>query len=150
MKLFPMLGAASLLALCSQFAEAQTPAEMIVGRWACSANATDSPIGSMVVYAADGTAKSLFVTGSGEGDETVEAILDIKQTWRIEWDTLFERVTQVDPIRLTLGGVDISDAAAPPMREAMMKEETASSSLEIDASNMSMVDATGVWTFCTR
>jgi hypothetical protein len=103
--------AAAALALAAPAASAQTPAELLVGAWHCSAPAGDLVSAGALVYNADGT--STFdqeVTGPVEGQDLAVRIVGTA-TWFIDDDGLLsDTIVSAESPSGTIGGQSLPAA----------------------------------------
>ncbi len=151
MRRLTMLGAAGLLAVFPLAADAQSPSDMILGRWTCAASTPDGLVSSQMDYRPDGTTNSILILTSGAGETVSEAILKLKSTWRIPGDgTLREQVTDVEVIRFTVGGEQLDQSDLAALIEDLKQDEAMSSSLKVTGDSISMIDRDGTRTACMR
>lgn len=151
MRRLKVLAAASLILVCPLAAHAQSPSEMILGQWTCSASTPDGLVSSQMTYRADGTTSSILILTSGSGATITEAVLKMKSTWRIPGDgTLREQVLDVDVIRFTVGDKPVGASDLDGLIEGLKEEEAMSSSLKITGDSISMIDRDGTRTACMR
>jgi hypothetical protein len=151
MKKSVVLGAVAGVLAMSPLATAQTPSQLIVGRWSCSADTPDGLISAQMLYDKDGTTRSTMIIGSDSDDMHIEAILQTVSTWRIPGDgTLRERVTDVDVVSFKVNGEAIDSDQLESLKDDLMQDELMSGSLQISAKSLSMVDDQGTRTSCMR
>lgn len=147
MKTIMMAAAAALM--LAPAAVAQTQSQQILGRWTCLADTPDGVISGQMNYANDGTAHSTLIMAIAGSDGQV--IMDITSTWRAPGDsTLREKVTKVDIVRFTMGGQVIKGDGFKDAIQDMMKDELQSGSLQVSATNLTMIDSENVRTTCIR
>lgn len=145
-----MIGMAAAVAMMlAPAAMAQTQSQQIVGRWTCMANTPDGVISGQMNYGKDGIARSTLIMAIAGSDGQV--IMDITSTWRAPGDdTLREKVTNVDIVRFTMGGQVMGKDSFKDAIQDMMKDELQSGSLEVTATNLTMIDSDDVRTSCIR
>lgn len=139
------------LVLLAPAARAQTPAQLLVGAWQCSA-----PVGEMVssgalVYNADGTSTfDQTVSGPVDGAEMMVRIVG-KATWTIEADgKLTDRILEAEAVEGTIGDQPLSARILAAFEEELLANGVSSSDFTVSQTDLHISDGAGGGSTCKR
>ena len=132
------------------------PADLILGKWTCSATQEGMSVAATTTYDKGGTAGGVAKVSVQAPGSAIELSGDVKSTWAINADgKLEEKVTSMTVTSAKMSG---SDLAAPmiaamvqPMVDEMVVNQTSTSTIAFEGNTMTTTDQDmGVVTTCTR
>ncbi len=141
--------AALALAAPGAFAQ-QTPEQLILGEWHCSAPAGDLVSAGALIYNADGT--STFdqqVTGPIEGMHLVVRIVGTA-TWMIEGDLLTDQIVTAQAVSGTVDGQPLPESILAQFASEVQANGLSVSEFTVDASRLQVSDGQGGGSDCVR
>ncbi|HVY87437.1 MAG TPA: hypothetical protein VG942_01120 [Hyphomonadaceae bacterium] len=144
-------GCASSPSAPAKPAKPLTPAEMLVGHWTCTTDASGMAMKIDMNYGASGTGTFQMSVSGGQGPVTIEAAGSGEQTWALsENDTkLTSTITSVKITSAKLNGSDIDPSMAQTMLEPQLKGQSSTASVSITPAKMVQTTPEATST-CTR
>jgi hypothetical protein len=143
----------ALLAACATTPpKPKTPAEMLLGKWTCETKSSAVAITAVMTYLPDGKAAGDISVASANPTMMFAATGKVDGGWKLlENDTKLEQtITNV-----TIAGAKMNDQTIEPaMAQAMIGPSLAGQSsvttMKLDDKTLTLTDATGNVTNCTR
>jgi hypothetical protein len=146
--------ALAVMAACSSAPAAQTPQQMILGKWNCATDADNIAISGVFDYQANGLATSSSNIDVDAGAVKIALTADADSTWGFDADgKMTEKVTSMKLTSAKMGGQDMDkdmvDSLVQPMVDGVVGQ---SSTTTVEFGDNSFVSTTeeGIVTTCTR
>lgn len=147
------LGIASLLlAACAATPKPKTPAELLLGAWTCETKSSSVVISAVMTYSPDGKAAGNISVASANPTMMFAATGKVDGSWKLlENDTKLEQTIA----NATITSAKLNDQTVEPaMAQAMIGPSLAGQSsvttMQLDDKTLTLTDATGNVTNCTR
>lgn len=146
-----LVAAVGLASLAACASAPQTPDQLIVGKWNCSAKTPDGKISGPMTYQADGTTAFVLTFDSVIQDTSVIIVAEGSSIWEIPAEgKIREAIKSIDVRSAKMGGKDIPPSMLGDIEKTMIDTELSESSLEISRTDMVLVDKEGTRTVCKR
>lgn len=142
--------AATVVMFATGVASPQTQTAQVAGAWTCAAITADSIISGKMTYNADGTMDSDVAVSVEFEEGKLELMVVSKSSWKLVGDGLIEEqilsasATSGTFAGQTLGADDLAQFADGVPKEA------GTSSVEVSADKMTLIDGEGTRTTCVR
>ncbi len=150
MKIMRVAACAVAAVMASGVATSQTQESQIVGNWACSARTADSVVAGMMKYNADGTMDADVSVALDSDDGLIQLRVVTRSSWKLNADGLIEeRITEAEATSGTIDGQALPEEALATFGESVPKE-TGTSTVEVTAKQLILVDGDGTRTICDR
>lgn len=136
--------------MASGVATPQTQANLVVGKWTCVAFTLESTVSGEMTYNADGTMDS-NVTLDAEFEEGTMALQIVtKSSWKLVDDGLIEE--QIISAIATSGTFEGEPLPAEDLAAFSdgVPKEAGTSTIEVSAKEMTLIDGEGTRTICDR
>jgi len=131
---------------------AKTPADMILGKWTCTATPEGISSEAVVDYIKGGTAKVDAKLGMNQGGMAVEILANGDATWAFLPDgKIEEAITSLTVVKGTMNGNDVPPAMIQGMiQQSVVGQKTTSTIVFSDNGFVSTDDGSGTVTTCKR
>lgn len=143
--------AAAAFVSLAPVASAQTPAQLLVGEWHCSAPAGDLISAGAMIYKADGS--STFdqqVTGPIQGMDLIVRVVGTA-TWSIGADgKLTDNIMTANAVSGTIGDRLLSQDVLASFGDELKNNGLSVSDFTVDANKLHISDGKGGGSNCTR
>jgi hypothetical protein len=147
-----LISTVALVAAAGCASSPPTVTQQLLGAWNCDATIGGGSLKGLMTYAegGKGTVK-LNYTGT-MGAQPIVAAGDGEATWKlIEGDTKLEStITTVNLTSVKIGDRDVPPAMAQSMLAPMLAGQTATSTIKLDKTNLTLTATDGTVTACTR
>ncbi len=144
----------AVMAACSSAPSAQTPQQMVMGKWNCATQTDDIAISGVFDYQANGLAKSTSNIDVNAGAVKIVLTADADSTWGFGADgKMTETVTAMKLTSAKMGGQDMAPAMVASLVQPMVDGVVGQSSTTTVAfGDNSFVSTTeeGIVTTCKR
>ncbi len=151
-----LLGTAAAIALAACASTPKGPADMILGKWTCTAEQEGMSVNATTNYAKDGTTSGVATVGVQAPGSKIEITADVVSTWGFAADgKLKETVTSMKVKSAMMGGEAMAPAMVAAMVQPMVDEmvvgQGSTSTVVFNGATMTSTDEElGAVTTCKR
>ncbi len=151
MKIVRTVACAAAMVVCATgVASPQTQAAQIAGKWTCAAIAANSVVAGDMTYNADGTMDSNVSVNVEFEDGELDLMVTSKSTWKLKGDGLIEeQILSATATSGTFAGKPLAAADLAGFSDDVPKEP-GTSTVEVSADKMTLIDGGGTQTICAR
>lgn len=142
--------AAAMVVLATGVASPQTQAVQIAGAWTCAAITANTVVSGQMTYNADGTMDANVSVNVELEDGELDLLVTSKSTWKLRDDGLIEE--QILSATATSGTFAGKALAADDLADFSddVPKEAGTSTVEVSADKMTLIDGGGTRTTCVR
>lgn len=151
-----LFATAAAIALVACASTPATPADMILGKWTCTAEQEGMSVKATTTYAKDGTTAGVATVAIQAPGSKIEIDADLISTWGFASDgKLKETVTSMKVTTATMGGQTLAApmiaAMVQPMVDEMVVGQGSTSTVVFNGATMTSTDEDmGSVTTCVR
>jgi hypothetical protein len=140
-----LLGTAAAMALAACASTPPTPADMILGKWTCTAEQDGMNVKATTTYMKDGTTSGVATVGVQAPGSAIELTADVVSTWGFASDgRLKETVTSMKVTSATMGdeamAAPMIASMVQPMVDQMVVGQGSTSTVVFDGATMTSTD----------